>query len=330
MARAIQASLEYFVGQFGPYPYRHITVVEIPGDGVGMHADASMLTHGEGITLMRPNDAPGGLDFPFAVVAHEMAHQWTVPSAFVEGAPVLSEGLAWYFALRALEHAQGGEQLRRLLTFMRQPYPIAPMRRGEPLLRGLDPYMSYRKAPFALYTLSEYVGVEQVNGALRRLLEAHRPDDAPLATTLDLYHELQAVTPDSLRYLLHDLFEVNTFWQLRAERITAEQNASGTWKVTLDLRARKVVVDSTGVETESPMDEWVEIGVFAATDPGEGELSRPLYLRKHRIRSGRQTLTITVADKPILAGIDPRHLLDWEEGEDDDNIERVAIPGRIP
>ena len=77
------------------------------------------------------------------------------------------------------------------MRFFRDPYPYEPIRRGEPLLRGLDPYMSYRKGPFALYTLSEYVGEEQVNGALRRLREKHEAADAPLATTLDLYRRAQ-------------------------------------------------------------------------------------------------------------------------------------------
>ena len=65
----------------------------------------------------------------------------------------------------------------------------------------------------------------------------------PLPTSLDLYRELQAVTPDSLRYLLHDLFEANTFWELETERATAKQTAAGAWQVTLDVQARKVVVD---------------------------------------------------------------------------------------
>lgn len=323
--RGIQASLDYYTAQFGPYRYRHLTVVEIPGDGVGMHADAGMLTHGEGFTLLRPKDAPGSLDFPFAVVAHEMAHQWTVPYASVEGAPVMSESLAWYYAMKVVEHAGGPGQLQRLLRFMRQPHPYPPIRRGEPLLRGLDPYMSYRKGPFALYALSEYVGEDRVNGALRRLLEKHRPEEAPPATTLDLYRELQAATPDSLRYLLHDLFEVNTFWTLAAERATAKQTEAGAWQVTLDVRARKVVADSAGVETEVPMDEWVQIGVFGPAERGTGELGAPLYVRMHRIRSGAQTITVTVPRKPVLAGIDPYHLLDWEEREDDDNVEGVQI-----
>jgi ABC-2 type transport system permease protein len=322
MVRSIQASLDYYTTQFGPYRYRHISVVEIPGDGVGIHADASMLTHGEGVTLLKPKDDARNLDFPFAIMAHEMGHQWGVPYAFVEGAPVMSESLAWYSGMKVVEHTRGIAQLHRLLRFMRQPHPIAPIRRGEPLLRGLDPYMSYRKGPFALYAMSEYIGEERVNGALQRLLEKHRPADAPPATTLDLYRELQAVTPDSLQYLLYDLFEVNTFWKLETERVTAEQTDAGTWRVTLDVRARKMVADSAGVETEVPMDEWVPIGVFARGERRD-ELSAPLYLKMHRIRSGEQTITVTVPRRPVLAGIDPHHLLDWEEREDDDNIEGV-------
>jgi len=42
--------------------------------------------------------------------------------------------------------------------------------------------------------------------------------------------------------------------------------------------ARKVVVSEAGVETEVPMDEWMEVGCF------RGER----YLQKQRIRSGTQ------------------------------------------
>ncbi|HSK75938.1 MAG TPA: hypothetical protein VLQ45_05735 [Thermoanaerobaculia bacterium] len=327
MVRSIRASLDYYTEQFGPYRYSHVSFVEHPGDGdgAGIHAVPSMLIWEEGFAFWNPKDDPGSLDHPFAVVAHEMAHQWTVPYANVEGAPVLSESLAWYYAMQVVKETRGDAELRRLLSFMRQPHPHPPIRRGEPLLRGLDPYLSYRKGPFALHALSESIGKERVNGALRRLLEKHRPQEAPLATTLDLYRELEAATPASFHPLLHDLFEVNTFWDFVTDRATASETQEGTWQVTLDVKARKVVADSAGVETVVPMDEWVEIGVFGPARKGHGELSAPLYLQMHRIRSTEQTITVTVAGKPVLAGIDPHHLLDWEENGDDDNIEGVEI-----
>lgn len=328
MTRSVRASLDYYTDQFGPYPYRHLSLVEHPGaPGTGMHAEPGMISYGQGFPSWIPEDDERSLDFPYAVVAHEVAHQWTLPYALVEGLPFLSEGLAWYSAIQVVKASRGGEQLRRLLAHMRQPYPFRPIRRGEPLLRALDPYLSYRRGPFAMYALSEYVGSDRVNRALRRLIERHDSAGAPLATTLDLYRELQAVTPDSLQYLLHDLFEVNTYWELETERATAVETEAGTWQVTLDVRARKVVYDSAGVETEVPMDEWVQIGVFAAAEEGREELSAPLYVRMHRIRSGEQTITVSVPREPLLAGVDPYHLLDWEEPAADDNIEGVEIGG---
>ncbi len=94
------------------------------------------------------------------------------------------------------------------------------------------------------------------------------------------------------------------------------------FQVTLDVQARKVVVDSAGVETPVPMDDWVEIGVFAPAEGGNG-LGEPLYVQKHRIRSAKQTITVTVPRKPARAGIDPYHLLiDWEI---DDNTDEVKV-----
>jgi ABC-type transport system involved in multi-copper enzyme maturation permease subunit len=194
--RAARASLDYYGAQFGAYPYRHLTVVEHPGaPGTGMHAEASMITHGQGVPFWRPPDEPGRLDFPYAVLAHELAHQWTLPYAVVEGAPFLSEGLAWYSAMQLVRASRGEAELRRLLAFMRRPYPFPPIRRGEPLLRALDPYLAYRRGPVRMYALSEYAGADRVNGALRRLIARHDSAGVPPATTLDLYRELRAAVP---------------------------------------------------------------------------------------------------------------------------------------
>ena len=325
MVRSVRASLAYYTEQFGPYPHRHIRFVERPGHGMGMHADAGTISFQEGFSLLNPEDDPRSFDLVFAVVAHEVAHQWwgaQLRYARVEGAILLTESLAWYSAFGAVEETYGQEHLRRLLGWMREPIPIPPVRATVPLLRATGQYLGYRKGPFAMYALSEYIGEERVNHALRRLLEEHGSGAPPLPTSLDLYRELQAVTPDSLQYLLHDLFEANTFWELKTERATAEQTEAGTWQVTLDVQARKLVVDSAGVETPVPMDDWVEIGVFAPAEEGNG-LGEPIYLQKHRIRSAEQTITVTVPRKPARAGIDPSHLLiDWEM---DDNIEEVKI-----
>ena len=156
-----------------------------------------------------------------------------------------------------------------------------------------------------MYVLSKYIGEEKVNSALRSLLEKRSTKEITLPTTLNLYAEIQRVTPDSLDYLLNDWFKENTYWRLKTEKLTAEQTKPGNWQVTMKVQAQKVVVDSMGTEKDVPMNNWLEIGIY---EEGK-ELNEPLYLQKHRIRSGEQTLKVTVPQKPAAGGIDPNHLM---------------------
>jgi ABC-2 type transport system permease protein len=323
MVRSIRTALTHFSAEFGPYPYRHIRFVEQAGGDGGMSADASSIAYEEGFSHFDPGDPAEGLDLPFYIVAHEVAHQWwgsQVASAYVEGAWLMSESLAVYSGMQALREEYGQDQVRRYLGLVRSIYAFPRSRAAVPLLRANESFLGYRKGAVALYALSRYVGEDRVNLALRRLVEKHSTGVPPLPTSLDLYGELRAVTPDSLRYLLHDLFEANTYWELTTDQAAAERTAAGTWRVTLDVRTRKVVVDTAGVETEVPMNDWVEVGVSALPVTGDGPQER-IYLQKHRIRSGEQTITVTVPREPAAAGIDPDYLL--IDLKTEDNVRRV-------
>jgi hypothetical protein len=315
--RAAQATLATLSERLGPYPHRQLKIAAVPDPGGGASAFPGLITVRDGLTAMRPDDDARDVDFAFAVMAHEVAHQWwghrLVP-ALVEGAPVLTESLAWYSAMDVLEATFGSDHLERFMGVMREAYLAPRPESGVPLLRATDWFGGYRKGPFAMYALREYVGAERVDAALRRLLAEHGGGEPPLPTSRDLYRELGAVTPDSLRYLLADLFERNTYWELKAEGATAEPTGTGAWRVALDVWARKVAVDSAGVVTEIPMDDLIEVGVFSAAE--DGGPSEPLYLQLHGVRSGHQRITVMVPREPALAGIDPRRLLIDTNGND--------------
>lgn len=132
---------------------------------------------------------------------------------------------------------------------------------------------------------------------------------------------LKSVTPDSLQSLLADLFERNTYWELETKRVSAEPQGQGQWRVTLDVSARKVVVDTRGTETEVPMNDLVEIGVYGAG--GEATRGVSLYRGMQRIKAGAQRITVVVAAKPVRAGIDPRYLL--IDADPTDNMKEAAF-----
>lgn len=327
MMRGMKASLEYYTTQFGPYPDKQLRIVEFPRYGGFGIAHPHTIAFAEDAFLSRVRE--GEVDQPFFGTAHEVAHQWwggQVRGASVRGAAFLSESLANYSAMMAVEKTYGREAARRVYGFQMERYRLgrAAQSREVPVLEVEDqPYIAYRKGAIALYTLREQIGEAAVNTALRRYFEKYRDAGPPFPTSLDLYAELRAVTPDSHQYLLTDLFEAVTLWDVEAERAIVAPTGSGEYQVTLDITARKVHADSAGNETETPMDEWVEIGVFAPVAEGEDSLSKPLYVQQHRVRSGRQTITVTVPGEPAYAGIDPYHLL--IELETDDNIEEVKL-----
>ncbi len=310
MVRSVQASLEYFTTRFGPYPHRQLRMVEYPGRGNSLHSAPVNIAFREGFALFNPGSGATRLDFPFAVVAHEVAHQWwgnQLTPASVEGAPLLTESLAWYSAMGVVEATYGAPHLAALLAEMRSAYLVPGLRADVPLVRATDWLSVYRRGPFAMYALREYVGASLVDQALRTLLAKYGTGGREQPTALDLHRELRGVTPDSLAYLLDDLFLVNTFWDVATEAVSAERAGDGRYRVTLDVRARKVAVDSTGSEEDVSMNDFFEIGVYGRA-PEHGQAT-PLYLRRHRVRSGTQRITVTVPEAPASVGIDPRTLL---------------------
>jgi ABC-2 type transport system permease protein len=324
MLRSLKASLEYYTEQFGPYPYGHITVVERAGGGDGAGSEAAMITYGEQYSMMNPDDGADGFDLPYYILAHEVAHQWWggagLTPANVEGAGFLVEGLAVFSGMQVLEKNYGEGHLRKYLDFLHSFYEMPRSPATASLLRADESFLYYRKGGVAMYTLSRYIGKKKVNGALRQLLRRHRSGALPLPTSLDLYQELQKVTPDSLHDLLEDLFEKNTYWRLKTRNVAVSRTKAGYWQAILKVQAQKVVVDKAGHENEVPMNDWLEVGIY---EEGKGA-NEPLYRRKHRIRSGEQTIKVTVPGKPGRAGIDPDNLM--IDLRPEDNIKAVK-PG---
>jgi aminopeptidase N len=271
----------------------------------------------------------GEIDQPFYGTAHETAHYWW--GGMVQGAPVkghglLSESLANYSAMMVMEKTFGRDVAQRVYRFQMDRYFSG---RGEasaevPLVDVEDQsYLTYRKGAVAMYTLRDQIGEDAVNSALRKYADKFRHDGPPYATSLDLIAELRAVVPDSLKPLITDLFETATLWEVKATGASVERMADGKYQVTLDVQARKLRSDKVGKQTEIPMNDLIEIGVFG--DGKNGALSEPLYLERQRIQSGKQTIRVVVSQAPTRAGIDPYDkVLDRERG---DNVRELKPVG---
>jgi ABC-type transport system involved in multi-copper enzyme maturation permease subunit len=309
MLHSVKISLAYYTEQFGPYPYKYFTLIESAGPGNGASADAGIVYYGEQYPLLNPDGGPDSFDLPYYIIAHEMAHQWwglaRLAPAYVEGAGVLIEGLAVYSGMQVLKKRYGEGHLSKYIDFLHSSYAIPRSLASAPLIQANEEFLYYRKGGLAMYALSEYVGEKNINAALRNLLKKKSNGELHAPTTVDLLKEIKKVTPDSLQYLVQDLFYENTYWRLKTDHIGIEKSKKDEWEVTLKVRAQKVIVDSNGAEKEVKMTDWLQIGLYEKGN----DLMKPLYLKMHRIRSGQQTIKIIVPRKPVIGGIDPNNLM---------------------
>lgn len=310
MAKGVQASLTYLSRNLGRYPHSEIRLLEVPGYTKGLYAYPMNIFYREGFALLKPDEDPRDIDIVFATVAHEVSHQWfgaQVSPAPVKGAAFITETLSWYTAFEIVEESLGHEKLLTLLDMARDDYFSPQERSADPLLQASQNKLIYRKGPLAFYALREYIGKQRVRVGLQNFFNKHSTGEGAKAIPSDLYNEMRNVTPDSLQYLLHDLFATNTFWDLKAEKVGAVQTVSGKWKVTMDVSARKYMVDEMGSESDVEMNDVIQIGIYREGEENEDD-SR-IYLQQHRIRSGKQTIEVEVTEKPGAAGIDPELLL---------------------
>ena len=332
MLHGMKAALEYYTSQFGPYPDSLLQIMEIPRYSVFGVALPVSMAFSEDAFHSRVRE--GEIDQPFYGTAHETAHHWwggMVKGAPVKGHGLLSESLANYSAIMVMEKTFGADVARRVYHFQMDRYfrGRAEFAREVPLVDVEDQsYLTYRKGAVAMYTLRDQIGEEAVNAALRRYVEKFNHDGPPYATSLDLIAELRAVTPDSTKSLITDLFETITLWEVKTDRATVERTADGRYQVALDIEARKVRADGVGRETEIPMDDLVEIGVFG--EANDGVLDEPLYLQRQRIRNGKQTIRVVVSQPPKRAGIDPYDkIIDRERGDNVRDL-RGIVTGSSP
>jgi ABC-type transport system involved in multi-copper enzyme maturation permease subunit len=328
MMRSMRSSLAYYREQFGPYQFKELRVVEFPRYLNLARAHPYTIAFSEGSAFLTRIDS-GDVDRTFFVVAHETAHQWwggQVIPAPAAGASMVSETLAQYSSMMVLEAEYGVPMAREFYDYNMDQYlrrRTVYTNRETPLLDVVsNPGVHYFKGAVAMYTLRDLLGASVVNGALRRFRDKYAGPTAPPPTSHAVYAELKAVTPDSLKPLLADLFEHITLWDVRADSAKAEPVAGGQYRVTLFVEASKARSDSIGNLTPIPMNDLVEIGVYAGPAGGKSA-GDSLYVRQHSIRSGKQTIVITVPRQPARAGIDPQHKL-IERDRGDSFVEIVA------
>lgn len=345
MLAALKDALDYYQENFSPYQFQQIRVLEFPRlHGTFAQAFANTVPFSEAIGFIAQvdgQDTKGTVDYPYAVTAHEFAHQWwahQVIGAYARGSTMLSESLAEYSALEVLERRYGKRQMNRFLRDALNAYLAgrsAEKIRETPLMYNENQsYIHYNKGSLAMYTFSELRGEQPFHAFLSKYIKKVAFQDPPYTTSIDFVHDLRETTPDSLQYLINDLFQTVTLYDNRIDEVTLRQIDKKNFELTIDFTIRKYQTDSrgkrnyrnqqgdslmtkkTGGKTEYslPLNDAVDITIRSPS--GED-----IYRKRLWISQIENELRIPLEEKPAEIIIDPNSML--LDAFPDDNKKRL-------
>ena len=319
MMESAKAGLDYYGKNFGPFQFTQYRVLEYPRYRTFAQSFPNTVPFSEGIGFIERLKKKDDVDILYFVNAHELAHQWwghQLIGSMTQGSNMMSETLAEYSALKVMEKKYGEENIRKYLRYELDRYlrGRAGETRHEPPLALVqrEPYVWYQKGALVMYALSDYIGEDKLNAALRGYLEKNKYAKGPFPDTRGFVEAMREATPPELQYLVTDMFESIVLYENKAVSAVAVPEGGNKYKVTLVLETAKAKADGSGNETALTINDMIDVGVFSGTK----EHLKPLHMAKQRFSTGKSTVDIVVDQRPTFAGIDPYNKLIDRNPED--------------
>ncbi|OIN61019.1 M1 family aminopeptidase [Arsenicibacter rosenii] len=327
MLSSVKKSLAYYTRNFGPYYHKQARIIEFPRYASFAQAFPGTMPYSEGIGFISKIDPEKDIDMVYYVVAHEMGHQWwahQVVGADMQGATLLSETMAQYSALMVMEKEYGKDRMKKFLKYEMDRYlgdrgtesvKEVPLEKVEN-----QGYIHYRKGSVVMYYFKEMIGEKAVNKALHELVQNYAYRRPPYPNAYALVDLFRKNTPDSLQYVITDLFEEMTIFNNRALSASYKKRPDGQFEVTVAVQSEKFRADQYGNEKPVTLNDWIDVGVYGRPADGK-EQGKLLAIRREKMKKKDSTYTFVVKEEPYQAGIDPISFL--VDRVPDDNLKKV-------
>jgi hypothetical protein len=307
----LKDSYDYGNKYFAQYPYRDLRVVEIPdymSDGGARHFPTTFVWRESAgfVTRYDPDD----IDIVYGIAAHENAHHYwagIVTPAYAEGAFMLTETICQYVMERLMDKKFGEKigrdyRKREMQSYLRRRKHDTE---GEKSLIESSPrqaYIGYKKSTVAMYALQDYIGEDSVGKALCRIVDqyGYRLDTFALAS--DLINEFYKVTPDSLQYLVDDLFLNITLYENKINEANYSRISDNQYLVELDVDVFKYYADTVGHQTQAYLKDYLYVALMDQNEEA-------FYYQKHLFTSTNSKIQLITDKIPVSAGIDPYNVM---------------------
>ncbi len=318
MINSIKKSLAYYQKSFSPYQHRQVRILEFPRYASFAQSFPNTIPYSESIGFIAHVDEkdPLSIDYPFYVTAHEVGHQWwahQVIGADVQGSTLMSESMAEYSAIMVMEKEYGKEAMHKFLADALNKYLIGRTTEKKKelpiMLAENQQYIHYNKGCLIMYALKDYIGEDSVNSALKRYIKKVGFQSAPYTTAKEFVANMKLSTPDSMQYVIKDLFEDITIYENYVKDLKSVKQPDGNYKVTLTVGSAKFKADSIGKSKAVPVNDWMDIGLFTQKQVNGKKVEKELLFKKIKMDAPVKTFEFIVDKEPFSAGLDPYNKL---------------------
>jgi ABC-2 type transport system permease protein len=203
LLRNAKLTLDYCTQNFGKYPFKTINFAEVSSFTNGFAATAypSSVFMTEDMLFHANIHADQDQDVINELAGHELSHLWWGNSQIDpddrEGAPMLTETLAMYTEMMIYKKMYGKGKMMERINVHQQIFDNEKgLSENQPLYKvnGENTHISYSKGAVTMVKLSELIGEDKVNIALKNFLSHNQYPKKP--TSLDLMKEFYQVSPD--------------------------------------------------------------------------------------------------------------------------------------
>lgn len=311
---AMEKSLDYFIANFGDYDHSYLRIVEFPRLAAYAQAFPGLMPFSERMGFIADLRNSNDINIVFFTTAHETAHQYwahQIIAANMSGAEFLMESLTEYSALMVMEKEYGKDHMKKLLGYELDLY-LKGRNKTNVAERPLaetegQPYVHYFKGAITLYHLKEMIGEDKMNACLKELITQFKYCGPPYPTSLDAITIFRNHTPDSLQYLIDDMFFNITLYSNQIVDGYFTQEDDG-YIVEFTTKSEKFYADSLGKENAAKLSDYIDVAVF-----GEGadndKLGKVLGMQRIKIDKETNKFVFKVQERPFKVGIDPYNFL---------------------
>jgi ABC-2 type transport system permease protein len=181
-------------------------------------------------------------------------------------------------------------------------------------------YIHYSKGSLVMNAIRAKIGEDNVNQALRALIEDYGPNSEVFATTLNLVASLKRFADEQYHDFIDQQFSQITLYDLRVSGVSIVESSTEN-SLDVVIQASQYLADGRGIETEQPFKAKVDLVVFDGNPAQFAQPPKILHRVEVALSSGENNISLPYIEGAEFVAVDP--FVKFIDRDSQNNIRKI-------